>query len=34
MDLTVITTLYALSVLAGWLWLTYEAFEYMAGRRA
>ena len=29
-----LTTLYALSVLAGWLWMTYEAFEYMAGRRA
>jgi hypothetical protein len=26
-----LTTLYTLSVVAGWLWLTFEAFEYLAG---
>lgn len=28
-----LTTLYTLSVSAGWLWLTFEAFEYLAGER-
>ena len=29
-----LSTLYALTVSAGWLWPTYEAFEYMAGERS
>ena len=28
-----LSTLYCLSVSAGWLWLTFEAFEYLRGGR-
>ena len=29
--MTLISTIYAVFVVAGWLWLTFEAFEYLAG---